>query len=322
MLRRKEFNRSMRLPVAYLVLAHADPTQCIRLIRGLLADRDAHVFFQLDLKAKEDFSGVVTLSSSRVHFVKERYEVSWGGYSIVRAILAAIREAVNFNVEFGYLVLLSGMDYPTKHPDEIKDYLYSQPFRQHINRLNIADSPEHYLKLARQYIFRDAWLPAGKIDKYVRRAASILAIPFRRRLLNGTICTGSMWWALTPEFGRYVLDTAARDTAYEKYFKFLHGPDEVYFHTVLQNSPFVDEAPPVLAYQGRGMWRTANLHLIHPSLRKIYTEAEFNEVMAANRCFVRKVNTVASSKLLDQIDDMIGLTPVPETDRQPTALSS
>jgi hypothetical protein len=58
------------------------------------------------------------------------------------------------------------------------------------------------------------------------------------------------------------------------------------------------------------MWRTANLHLIHPSLRKIYTEADFEEVMAANRCFVRKVNTAASSRLLDQIDGAIGLTPV------------
>jgi len=70
------------------------------------------------------------------------------------------------------------------------------------------------------------------------------------------------------------------------------------------------------------MWRTANFHLIHPSLRKIYTDAEFNEVMAADRCFVRKVNTVASSKLLDQIDNVIGLTPVPEADQQPATLSS
>jgi hypothetical protein len=301
---------SMTKPVAYLILAHADPEQCTRLIRSLLADRDAHVFLHLDLNAKSNFSSAVALDATRVHFVQERYAVAWAGYSMVKGIMAAMREALVGPVDFGYLVLLSGMDYPTRHPEKIKEYLYNQPFKQHINRLNVADSPEHYVKVARRFIFIDPWLPAGIVDKIVRKAATIALAPFKRKLPAGMMCTGSSWWALTPEFGRYFLQTAGENEEFERYYKFLMSPEEYCFHTVLQNSPFVDEAPPVLPYQGRGMWRTANLHLIHPSLRKIYTEADFEEVMAANRCFVRKVNTAASSRLLDQIDGAIGLTPV------------
>jgi hypothetical protein len=65
----------MTKPVAYLVLAHADPEQCIRLVSRLLADPSCHVFVHLDLKTKSDFSNAVKLDPVRVHFVKERYEV-------------------------------------------------------------------------------------------------------------------------------------------------------------------------------------------------------------------------------------------------------
>jgi hypothetical protein len=193
-------------PIAYLVLAHTDPRQCDRLINRLLSDHDAHVFLHIDKKSKCDFSFVGTLDRARVHLVWERYEVSWSGFSTVRAIVATMREALSSQVNFGYLVLLSGMDYPIKHLKGIKNYLYGQPFRQHINRVSVRDSPEHYLKLAKRYTFRDAWLPAGKLDKLLRKLASIAVIPVKRRLLDDMICTGSSWWALTPDCGRYIIN--------------------------------------------------------------------------------------------------------------------
>ena len=297
----------MTKPVAYLVLAHADPEQCTRLVSRLLADPTCHVFVHLDLKTKTDFSNAAKLDPVRVHFVKERYEVSWAGFSMIKGTLAAMKEALASKIDFGYLVLLSGMDYPIRHPDEIREHLYTQQFRQHINRVNVADSPEHYLKLARRYTFRDAWLPAGKIDKFFRKTGTIAAIPFKQKLLEATICTGSQWWAITSEFGRYVLKFVSEHEEYDRYFKYLHSSDEHYFQTILENSPFAQEASPVLIYTGRGMWKTANLHLIHPSLKKIYTAADFDEVMSSSRCFVRKVNTGVSTSLLDQIDVSIGL---------------
>lgn len=298
----------MTKPVAYLVLAHTDPEQCTRLVSRLLADRSCHVFVHLDLKAKSDFSSVADLDPVRVHLVKERYEVFWGGFSVVKGTLAAMREALESGIDFGYLQLLSGMDYPIRHPDEIREYLYTQQFRQHINRLNVADSPEHYLKLAQRYNFRDAWLPYTKLDKLLRKAGRIAAIPFKRNLLAATICMGSTWWAITSDFGRYVLKFAAEHEEYNSFFRYVHSPDEHYFQTVLQNSPFADEAPPIIAYTGRGSWKTANLHLIHHSLRKIYTAAEFDEIMISKRCFVRKVNTEASTSLLTRIDKSLGLS--------------
>jgi hypothetical protein len=298
----------MTKPVAYLVLAHADPQQCIRLIRRLLSDHDAHIFLHVDRKSSSDFSAAGASDVSRVHFVRERHEVSWSGFSTVRAILATMREALTFSTQFGYLVLLSGMDYPIKPTREIKSYLYEQPFRQHINRVNVADSPEHYFKLAKRFTFRDAWLPAGNLDKLLRKFATIAAMPVKRKLLQATICTGSSWWALTSDCGRFILKFVDEHQEYDRFFRYIHCPEEHYFHTIVQNSPFVGEAAPILPYRGRGMWKTANLHVIHPSLRKIYTAADFDDVMRSNRYFVRKVTTRLSTALLDKIDVEINLS--------------
>jgi hypothetical protein len=294
-------------PIAYLVLVHTDPQQCVRLVSRLLLDDDAHIFLHIDRKSKDDFSAAGMLDPSRVHFVSERWQVSWAGFSMIEATLAAMREALAYRLSFGYLVLLSGMDYPIKHPAEIKYYLYRQPFRQHINRLSVADSPEHYLKLAKRYTFRDAWIPSRNLDKLLRKLASIAATPIKRELLQVTICTGSQWWAVTSDCGRFILKFANERQEYNRFFKYLNCPDEHYFQTIVQNSPFAAEAAPILPYQGRGMWRTANLHVIHPSLRKVYTEQDFEEVMRSNRCFVRKVTTKLSTALLDRIDANLGL---------------
>src|ERR1700722_429281 len=102
----------MTKAIAYLVLVHTDSQHCIRLVSRLLSDHGAHIFIHVDRKSRADFSAAATLDPARVHFVRERNEVSWSGFSTVRAILATMREALTFRTNFGYLVVLSGMDYP------------------------------------------------------------------------------------------------------------------------------------------------------------------------------------------------------------------
>jgi hypothetical protein len=296
---------------AYLVLAHTDVQQCARLTRALLADPEAHVFLHVDTKSQLDFSGVLSLEPARVHWVARRYKVTWGGFNMVRATWAAIEQALNSTAGFDYLVLLSGLDYPIRHPQAIRDYLRSRPYRQHINRVDVRASPEHYLKVASHYDFRDAWLPFPFLDKVLRKACSLALRPLKRSLPAGMVCTGSSWWAITDECARYVLDVARTQPAYEKFFKFVLASDEYYFHTVIQNSKFAAEAAPLTPYQGRGMWRTANLHVIDPSLARTYILADYAEVMASGKSFVRKVTSAASGPLLDKIDQTLAMVTSP-----------
>jgi hypothetical protein len=57
-----------------------------------------------------------------------------------------------------------------------------------------------------------------------------------------------------------------------------------------------------MPYTGKGMWKKANIHVVHPSLKKIYTLSDFDELLATGKLFVRKVNTLQSTPLMDKLD--------------------
>jgi hypothetical protein len=88
-------------------------------------------------------------------------------------------------------------------------------------------------------------------------------------------------------------------------YRYAMAPDEHFFHTLVQNSPFAAEAPPLMPYTGKGMWKKANLHIVHPSLKKIYTLADIDEVRNSDKLFVRKVNTAQSTPLIDVLEQRL-----------------
>ncbi len=78
---------------------------------------------------------------------------------MVLATLALMRAAVDAEPTYHHLVLLSGQDYPLKHPKAIKEYLLNSPFPQHINRINALESQDYYIHQVTRFHFRDGWLP-------------------------------------------------------------------------------------------------------------------------------------------------------------------
>jgi hypothetical protein len=60
-----------------------------------------------------------------------------------------------------------------------------------------------------------------------------------------------------------------------------------------------------MPYTGKGMWKKANLHIVHPSLKKIYTLADIDEVRNSDKLFVRKVNTAQSTPLIDVLEQTL-----------------
>jgi hypothetical protein len=295
-----------RQRMAYLILAHTDPEQVRRLCAALLLDEQADIYIHVDLKSHNDFSACQALSTKRIHFISERHRVYWSGFNMVLATLALMRAAVNAEPTYHHLVLLSGQDYPLKHPKVIKEYLLNSPFPQHINRINALESQDYYIHQVTRFHFRDAWLPFTLVDKVIRKIATVAAMPIRRSLPNGLIpCEGSQWWALTEECARCLLTMVRERPELSQLYRYAMAPDEHFFHTLVQNSPFVDEAAPLMPYTGKGMWKKANFHIIHPSLKKIYTLADMDELIDSDKLFVRKVNTAQSTPLLEVLEQRL-----------------
>lgn len=296
-------------PLAYLILAHTDPKQLFELVRSL--DYDSKIFIHLDKKSDLSEFTKYDYPSSAV-FIPDRVRVSWAGFGMIVATLNLIKAALNDGGRYSHLVLLSGLDYPIKPVAQLHQFLNNHQDREFIRFLRVEDSPEHYLKIFRRHAFKNPIFPdvnvpvLGKgvafLDKAIRKICTLLVRPYKRRPLEGiTPCFGSQWWAITPACAKYVLDFVDNNQKFVAYFKTAFGPDEYFFHTIIGNSGFLANATGFQTYQGRGTFRMANLHVIHPSLAYIYTEDDFDQLQRSDKFFVRKITSSSSGKLISRI---------------------
>jgi hypothetical protein len=289
--------------VAYLVLTHQDPVQLRRLIGAL--DHRASFFVHVD--AKTDLRPFVERGvPSSVHFLEDRTPVYWAGYSMVRAILSLMEKALVSDEEFTHLVLLSGADYPVKPAAAIVDHLTSQPNREFIKYIDMRNSADHYMVQVQRKHFRDPVLTPSSptrrfFDRSVRRVMNAVRLP---NVWDAQVVPyfGSTWWALTPGCCRHIVTMSRRGSSFVQMNERTFSPDEHFFHTLVGNSKYAENADGLQDYLGVGTCNMANLHIIDPTLAKWFTIADREEVARSDRYFVRKVRTGISDGLLDFID--------------------
>lgn len=296
-------------PIAYLILAHTDPKQLFELVQSL--DYQSRIFIHLDKKSELSVFTRYNYPPSVV-FIQDRVRVNWAGFNMITATLNLIKAALNHGGNYSHMVLLSGLDYPIKPVAQIHQFLNSHAEREFIRFLRVEDSPEHYLKIFQRHAFKNPIFPdigipllnrvVTFVDKAIRKVFTLLVRPYKRRPLQGiTPCFGSQWWAITPACASYVLDFVDKNPKFVAYFKTAFGPDEYFFHTIIGNSPFLANATGFQKYEGRGTFRMANLHVIHPSLAYVYTHHDFDELQSSDKFFVRKITSSSSGQLIQRI---------------------
>lgn len=289
--------------IGYLIAAHADPQQLNRLVNAI--DYNSDIYIHIDAKSDiQQFKQAVT--SKSVVFLENRVIVSWAGISQVDATLRLIKVALNSGNDYSHLVLLSGTDYPIKKLEYINGFFNQNSGREIIRFIDMRESPQHYMKQLKfkwfkEPFYRGSYKAMVLLDKVIRRFANSL------RLQNSWDETlvpyyGSNWWALTPECCKFILEYINDNRTYYEINKFSFAPDEHFFHTLVGNSVYALKSDGLQAYEGRGTSKLANFHIIHPSLAKWYDLADWDEVTASDKLFVRKVNSSKSKELLDRID--------------------
>jgi hypothetical protein len=127
---------------AYLILAHKNLDQLLRLVRRLDAGQ-AHFFVHVDKNTDtasykrelRELSGIPYL-----HFV-ERHRSPWATFGFVRAQRAAMEAALRTGVPFTHLTLLTGQDYLTRPARQIDSF-----FDAHRSMSFVGHSPRKMLK--------------------------------------------------------------------------------------------------------------------------------------------------------------------------------
>lgn len=216
--------------ICFLILAHKNQNQMMRLINHLKKDFDIYVHID-----KRSNLNIKSFDNVKVYKEIKTYH---GGVSLVIATLFLIREAYKNN--YDRYIFISGQDIPLKTNKEIIDFFDENKDKEFTSFGNIRDYEDMYKEMS----FRLNAYNFGKIYRKLlsrRFREAISNIPFIKRTTPENIYYGSQWWNLTNNAIKYILDYVEKNPEYLKRFNYTWGSDEFFFQSILLNSSFKDK---------------------------------------------------------------------------------
>ncbi len=275
------------MKIAHLILAHTNPNQLKRLIKRLTYS-NVDFYIHIDLKVSiDDFSFI---KGDDIFFVKERINVTWGGYSMVQATVNGFYEILQANKEYDYINLLSGQDYPLKKREEIYGFFEANPGKAFMEVLSIEEEwQEAITRLTKYHLTDYNFLGSYQVQKLLN-----FFLP-KRKLPKGLIQVGrSQWFTITPTHVKYILKYLKENQSIQKFFKLTWGSDEIIFQTILYNSVYKDDiVKHNLMYID---WSEGK------SSPKTFTIKDFPDLINSDKLFARKFNDKIDIEILNALD--------------------
>lgn len=290
--------------IAYIISAYKYPDQLVRLVRRL-DDQGATFFIHMDKKSdtpiyQRAVAGLNDLPN--VYFLK-RHRSYWGGFGHVAASIKGLNELSRRHIAFDYAVLLTGQDYPIKMNTQIKDFLKNSTGMSYLDYAELPDDGP----VSRHRI--DYWhLRFGKHLAFPTRRGFrsrplsliwrvlISLFPWKRRFPTGFHpYVGSSYWCLSEECVSYITDFIAQNRAFVAFFRYVDIPDELFFHTLILNSPWREKV--INASLTYFDWTNPAA-----GLPAILGQGDFEKLRHSSKLFARKFDTTKDAVILDLID--------------------
>lgn len=283
---------------AILILGYKDINNIIRIIQYF--DECFEFYIHIDKKSKADLSRLYTIKNKSINIYR-KYVVNWGGISIMKVELFLVKKALE-NDSIKYFHLISEQDFPIKP----LHYFY-----------DLARENKNYL--AFEKLPRKVWDGNGGLDrilyyhfndifnarKYGRGKLLNLLIHLQKTLKIKRsygehlpqLYGGSMWWSLTREVLLYVIHESENNTFLINRLNYTLIPDEIYFQTILVNSPYlndiINDNLRYIDWTYRGGSRPAFLDM-----------SDYNKLITSNKIFARKFNE-NSQVLINKLYEII-----------------
>ena len=282
---------------AVLLLWHKDVEQLKELLRFF----DADFAFYIHIDRKSTITSDVIGSLHNIHpkiKIWSKYKVFWGGIGILEAELFLLEKIVR-DGDFDYIHFMSGQDYPIKPLDAIKKFFKEHKGEEFVEYMPLPDEKWEYRTYSRFELYRlndymDYHAPKGykwinRINAWQQRLGIKRPIPNHFPRLYG----GSNWMSITLDCAWYIVNNRRQNRNFFRRLRFTVASDEVYFHTVILNSPFADKVMGnnlrLTIWNGNG------------SSPVILTEKYWWEVATTDRLIARKVDRNKSSLLLNNL---------------------
>lgn len=124
-------------------------------------------------------------------------------------------------------------------------------------------------------------------------------LPKRRKLpTEFELYGGKTWWTVTNHCAAYIVKRHKADKTLRNFFKYTLIPDEMYFQTMLMDSPYRDKCEN--NYLRQIEWRVDD-----PTHPATYKTEDFEILKNSQALYARKFDMDADSNILDLIDKQI-----------------
>lgn len=283
----------------FLITAYTDAEHLDKLVRSL-QDEDSFFYIHLDKKSKiHSHPLIVALSKTpRVNFIQNPATVFWGGFSHLRAVLMLMQEAAR-NRQNGYMHLLSGQCFPTKHMSVLKNFFAENAGKEFMTCYNLdsmgwTGGSANRLQL---YHLND-WFNI-RVRFWKRINSRFLQLQRKlgvKRELPAfeTYYGGGTWWSISTKAADIILDTFQQNPYLSKRLRYTHCSEEIIFQTILMNSELRGNlVADDLRYVD---WNTRDGHC-----PVILDERDLANIAVSNKLFVRKVASGISDKLREKL---------------------
>ena len=307
----------------YIITVHKNPRQLKRLIDRLNDDNSLffiHVDLKTDIRTFEHLQ-----QKSNVIFIDKRIDCVWGDFSQVRATLNLIDKVLQYN-KHGYIIFISGQDYPIKSNSEINNYLKQNsnydfidyeldPIDKNSNtyetrikkyKINLSSSRGDHILLHSIFSLTKSDLKTILKVLIKRRINPLIFRPIftlKRKSMFKYHYKGTNWWCLKTSTVEKAYKYYLSNQKYlNNYYKYTLCADEQFFQTILKELSTIDTTINILP----------NLHFIdwsrknepRPATFKI-TDSELLFNQPKNKLFARKFDSDVDEEILNLLDQKL-----------------
>lgn len=234
-----------------------------------------------------------------IKYISSKYNINWGGINHLLAILNISREALNCS-ENSYFHLITGHDFPIKKREEFNKFFDKNDEFSFLenNKLPYEPWPEGGLdRLSRYNLYDIINARSGWKEILVKRISKVQKTLGIKRTFDKNfpqLYGGSTYWSLNRQCLQYTFDYMNQNPLFLKRFKYSFCSEEIFFQTILLNSPqkeqIVNDNLRFIVWEKRNGNFPANLDM-----------TDYENIKISNAFFARKFEFPISKNLLESI---------------------
>lgn len=121
------------MKLAYIILAHKNAPQVKRLYDALNDDDSYFVIHVSKTSENRFYLEIKALLNDKPNvFFCKREDGTHYSFGVIKGIIKALKALINNNIDFDYVNLISGQDYPIKSPKEIKNFFSQNSGKEYL----------------------------------------------------------------------------------------------------------------------------------------------------------------------------------------------